>query len=190
MSAPFKLTSRRFLPVALGLCASLVLAACGQQSHPTSGDTEGAYVDAGPITYQVQLSTQLNPYELESRQWLNGEMAPPPRPDQEWFAIFLWAKNQSPTPARTASTFDIIDTQGNRYFPIPMNPAVNPFVWVPQVLRQGEIEPLPNSAASFAPPQGGLILFKLPATVYSNRPLTLQIFAPGQARPSSISLDL
>ncbi len=190
MRARFQPTSRRILLAALAVVAALALAACGQESHPTTGDTEGAYVDAGPITYQVQLSTQLNPYEVESRQWLNGATAPPPRPDQEWFAIFLWAKNQSPSPARTASTFDIIDTQGDRYFPVPVNPAVNPFVWTPQVLSHGETEPVPNSVASFSPPQGQLILFKIPTTVYSNRPLTLQIFAPGQEHPSSISLDL
>ena len=37
---------------------------------------------------------------------------------------------------------------------------------------------------------GRLLLFKLPTAVYSNRPLTLQIHAPGQTSPSTISLDL
>jgi len=40
------------------------------------------------------------------------------------------------------------------------------------------------------PTQCGLLLFKLNTAVYSNRPLSLEIYAPGDARPSSISLDL
>jgi hypothetical protein len=35
-----------------------------------------------------------------------------------------------------------------------------------------------------------MLLFKLPTQVYSTRPLTLQIHAPGESSPSSISLDL
>ncbi len=190
MRAPIVVTARRLLAVAFAVPAALGLAACGQQSHPTSGDGEGVYVDAGPITYQVQLSTQLNQYSIEDKQWLNGESATPPKPDEEWFGVFLWARNQSASPAPTSNTFDIIDTVGHRYYPIPINPQVNPFVWTSQTLQHGATEPAPNTAASFAPPQGQLLLFKLPTTVYSNRPLTLEIYPPGESHPSSISLDL
>lgn len=187
MRAPFAVTARRLLAVAF---AALGLAACGQQSHPTSGDSEGAYVDAGPITYQVQLSRELNPYAVEDKEYLSGQSATPPKPDEEWFGVFLWAKNQSHAAAPTADTFDIIDTQGNRYFPIPINAQVNPFAWTQQTLAHGGIEPGPDTAASFSPTQGGELLFKLNSSVYGNRPLTLEIYPPGQSRPSSISLDL
>jgi len=190
VSAPTGPKTRRFLAALLAVPFALGLAACGQQSHPTSGDGEGVYVDAGPITYQVQLSTQLNPYELESKQWLNGTSAPPPRPDQEWFAVFLWAKNQSSTPAKTASSFDIVDTQGNKYYPIPINHQVNPFAWTSETLRPNGQQPTPGSIAFYGPSQGSELLFKLNNSIYSNRPLTLEIHAPGQAKPSSVSLDL
>ncbi len=51
-------------------------------------------------------------------------------------------------------------------------------------------QPVPDSTAYFGPTQGSLLLFKLSASVYSNRPLTLQIYAQGQAKPSTVSLDL
>jgi hypothetical protein len=188
--APAILSARRLLAVAFLVPAALGLGACGQQSHPTSGDGEGVYVDAGPITYQVQLSRTLNPFSTEDKEYLNGESASPPSPSQQWFAVFLWAKNQSHSTASTSDRFDILDTQGNRYYPIPVNPQVNPFVWTSQPLNHNGTEPAPDSAASFSATQGLELLFKLSTSVYSNRPLTLEIYAPGQSRPSSISLDL
>ena len=59
-----------------------------------------------------------------------------------------------------------------------------------QTLKPLGTEPEPDSTAYFGPTQGGEVLFKLNNSVYSNRPLTLQIFAPGQSRPSLVSLDL
>ncbi len=51
-------------------------------------------------------------------------------------------------------------------------------------------QPVANSIASNSSPGGGLVLFKLNNSVYSNRPLTLQIYAPGSTKPSNVSLDL
>ncbi len=51
------------------------------------------------------------------------------------------------------------------------------------------VEPAPNTTASFGPTQGGLLLFKLPISVYSNRPLTLHIFSPSGGK-GEIDLDL
>ena len=51
-------------------------------------------------------------------------------------------------------------------------------------------EPAVDSLASNDPAQGSELLFKLNDSIYANRPLTLQIHVPGQARPSTFSLDL
>src|SRR3954447_1474176 len=103
---------------------ALGLAACGRESHPESADANnnGGYVDAGPITYQLQVSRQLNPYATEDRQYLMGlpTGTPAPKPDELWYGVFLWAKNQGSDPAKTADSFDIIDTQGNKYFPVAL----------------------------------------------------------------------
>lgn len=164
--------------------------ACGKLSHPTNVDNEGEYVDAGPVTYQVQGSRQLNPYAPDDREFLMGVSATPPAIGQEWFGVWLWAVNQTGKDATTTDTFDIVDTQGNVYHPIPINTRVNPFAWTSQTLAPKGVEPAPPTAASQVSPGGGLVLFRLNDTVYSNRPLTLQIFAAGQTKPSTVSLDL
>ncbi len=170
---------------------SLGLSACGHKiAHPTSADNEGVYVDAGPLSYQVQLSRQLNPFDVEDRGYLNGVSAPPPRPDELWFGVFLYARNETSQNHTTADTFDIVDTQGDKYYPVPINRQMNPYAWTPITLKPLGTVPVPDSTASFSPPQGSLLVFKLNNSVYSNRPLTLQIFAPGQAKPSTVSLDL
>jgi hypothetical protein len=177
--------------LAAAAALSLGLAACGnKESHPTSADTEGPYVDAGPLSYQVQISRQLNPYSVEDHAYLAGVSAPAPTSTQLWFAVFMWAKNETHENATTSTDFDIVDTRGNRYYPVAINPQVNPFAWTGQTLRPLGIEPGPDSPASFGPTQGGELLFKLNDSILSNRPLTLEIRAPGESTPSSVSLDL
>lgn len=184
------MNARRLLILLSAAVAAVGLSACGRISHPTSADSEGVYVDAGPITYQVQLSRQLNPYSTEDRSYLTGVSASAPTPNQEWFAVFMWAKNSSSSNQTTTTQFDIVDTQGNKYYPVAINPQVNPFAWTAMTLSHNQTEPTADSAPSFGPTQGGELLFKLNDTIYSNRPLTLEIHAPGQAKASTVSLDL
>jgi hypothetical protein len=183
---------RRFAILAAALPMAIGLSGCHKEAHPTVADNEGFYVDAGPITYQVQLSRQLNPSDVEDKQYLVGLPAgqPQPKPDEEWFAIWLWAKNQSGQTAATSDSFDIVDTQGTKYTPIPLNTQLNPFAWSAQTLDPLATEPTPGSAAFYGPTQGGEVLFKINTSAYANRPLTLEIHAPGQAQPSTVSLDL
>jgi hypothetical protein len=185
------LSARRLATLVCAIPLALVLAACGHKlAHPTTADSEGVYVDAGPVTYQVQVSRQLNPFSTEDRWYLVGQSSPPPTPQQEWFAVFMWAKNQTSSAANTTDRFDIVDTQGNRYFPIPLNPAANPFAWTARTLQPNGTEPAPDSVASNGPTQGSELLFKINDSAYSNRPLMLQIYAAGQLHPSTVSLDL
>lgn len=181
---------RRLAVLAVLPVLALPLAACGRLSDPTSADSEGVYVRAGAVTYQVQLSRQLNPSDSEDAGYLRGVKAPAPKPDEEWFVIFLWAKNETHTNQTTTDSFSIVDTEGTQYHPVAVDPAVNQFAWTAQTLRPLGTEPAPGSAAYYGPTQGGELLFKLNDSVYSNRPLTLNIYAPGQKNPSTVSLDL
>ncbi len=182
---------RRPRPVLGALLAALALAACGhKESNPTSADTEGPYVRAGDVSYQIQLSRQLNQYSTEDRGYLMGARTAAPAASQEWFAVFLWAKNETKRNLTTSDSFDIVDTQGNRYYPVELSPSANPYAWTPRTLRPLGTEPAPDTTASFGPTQGSELLFKLDDTIYSNRPLTLEIYANGQSKPTSISLDL
>ena len=185
-----RLDARRLSILAAAALLAVGLTACGQISHPTTGDNEGVYVDAGPLAYQVQLSRELNPYSVEDRKYLSGVSTSSPTPSEEWFVVFLWAKNQTHSNQTTTNSFDVVDTQGNKYYPVPINSAANPFAWTSQTVPPKGTEPAPDSAASFDPTQGGELLFKLGDSISSNRPLTLEIHAPGQANPSTVSLDL
>ena len=177
--------------VALALAAAVGLGACGQLAQPTSEENDGVYVEAGAVTYQLQVSRELNPFSVEDREYLRGLPARVATlsPDELWYGVFLWAKNQSSQPQTTAGNFSITDTNGDTFHPIPLDPAINGYVWTPIVLGPGGQQPVPNSTAWWGPTQGALILFKLPTTVYSNRPLTLQIVSPAGHR-GNISLDL
>ncbi len=171
------------------------LGACGignKVAHPTTADGEQIYVDAGRTTYQVQITRALNPYATEDRQYLAG-VAPAEltlAPDQLWFGVFLWAKNQTNSSVTTSSTFTITDSAGGVYQPISVDATANPYAWTSQTLAPRATEPGPGTTASFGPTQGGLLLFKLSDSVYANRPLTLNIYAAGQSKPSTVTLDL
>jgi hypothetical protein len=191
MPTRLKTASPRRLVIVLGaLLVVLGTTACGQIAHPGAGDTEGVYVDAGPLTYQVQISRELNQYNIEDKGYLSGVTATAPAPDQEWFGVFLWAKNETHSNHVTTTSFDIVDTIGNRYYPIAINAAVNPYAWTATTLKPLDIYPKPDSTAYFGPTQGGELLFKLNNSIYSNRPLTLEIYAAGQKHPTKVSLDL
>ena len=184
------MSARRVWIFVCAFALAVGLAACGQKDQPVSSENDGVYVDAGPITYQLQVSRQLNQYTTEDSQYLSGlpEGRGTLTPSQLWYGVFLWAKNQTSVPHPTADTFTITDTTGVVYHPIPLNADLNGYAWTSQVLTPSGIEPAPNTTASFGPTQGGLILFKLPTSVYSNRPLQLTIY-PQTGHPAIISLD-
>jgi hypothetical protein len=190
------LTTARGRRAWAALCAvglALGLAACGKSQHPPSIENDGVYEWAGPITYQLQISRELNQYSTEDRQYVAGLPAGTSTtlgPDTIWYGVFLWAKNQTDRPHETSDNFRIVDTENKHYYPLSVDTALNQYAWTSQTLAPGAIEPAPNTAASFGPTQGGLLLFKLPTAVYDNRPLTLQILGPGGQVWGSISLDL
>lgn len=180
----------------LALVLALGLTACGdvnpQDPHVADADNNGDYVQAGPVTYQLQISRELNQYSTEDSEYVKG-IAPgttPPSPTQEWYGVFLWAKNQTKQVQTTSDSFEIVDTQGTTYYPVKINAGVNPFAWTSQALAPLETEPAANTPASEGPTQGGLVLFKIDDTAYANRPLTLYILGAGNQRLGSISLDL
>jgi hypothetical protein len=171
------------------------LSACGhKEAHPTQADAnnDGTYIDAGPITYQLQISRELNAYGTEDSAYVKG--LPPgtgaPAANEFWYAVFMWAKNQTHHDYTTLADFHISDSSGDTYYPVKLDSNVNPFAWTPQTLAPNQVEPGPDTVASRGPTQGGLLLFKLPTTVYNNRPLTLWLVGPAGKRLGSISLNL
>lgn len=157
----------------------------------TSADAGNLYVNAGPLTYQVQVTRALNPFATEDAQYLAGlRNAQKIPPNQLWFGVFLWAKNQSGRAQTTSDQFAITDSSGTVYHPVTLNPQINQYAWTAQQLGPDGTEPAADTTASYGPTQGGLILFRLNDSVYANRPLTLDIYSPNQVKPTTVSLDL
>lgn len=177
----------------LALALSLGLSACGSERGPQiDAKDEGLYIDAGPLTYQVQISRQMNPSDIEDRTYFQGlpPATPPPTPKQEWFGVWLQVKNEGKQPAQSAKSFRIVDTLGHSYTPLPLLP-VNPFAYQPLTLQPGAFQPAANSAARSSATQGALVLFKLDTIVSQSRPLIFEVLdndAPDKV-VSSVKMD-
>jgi hypothetical protein len=185
--------------VALAVLLAVSLSACAVEHRTNISDVTQAdlaaggepYFDVGPVTYQIQITRQLNPFSNEDVGYLSGVSNAQTLPGSRfWFGVFLWAKNQASHPELTANHFELVDSAGTVYHPVALNASINPYAWTGQRLGPNATEPAIGTTASFGPTGGGLVLFDLGNAVYSNRPLALRIYAPGARRPSIVSLDL
>jgi hypothetical protein len=187
--------ARIVLSAGAALLAALGLAACGGQQQPTPhGESEGVYIQAGPLVYQVQMSRELNPDGVEDREYLAGLAADEPAPagDEEWFGVWVRVENTGEDAQPAAEEFKIVDTIGTEYEPIEL-PEQNVFAYHPRDVEGKDGQPLlpdPESAAGSGPIQGAMLLFKLSTSVYANRPIELEIVPPGGGEASTVELDL
>ena len=176
------------LLIAVALLAALTLVACGGgEKQPTAhGADEGSYIKAGPLIYQVEISRELNPSNVEDAQYLAGLAGGTPRPaaGEEWFGVWLRVQNATGQSHPVATQFKIVDTTGATYTPIAL-PATNVLSYQ-QVSVQSDtgqpVYPDPNSTAGANPIGGAMVLFKLRTSVYANRPLELEIDAARRRR--------
>jgi hypothetical protein len=154
----------------------LVVAGCGTEAIRTEAETEGLYVDVGPLTYQVQISRYLNPGDTEDKAYLrglpSGETA---GKDDVYFGVFIRVKNYSDATQTPASEFWIEDTEGNRFDPVQLDTKLNEYAYQPVPLGAAQWLPNPQTTAGINPIQGELLVFKLPVDDLQNRPLDLHI---------------
>ncbi|MGN6170645.1 MAG: hypothetical protein ACTHQQ_21135 [Solirubrobacteraceae bacterium] len=186
--------ARRALTAVCVIATASLLSACGEHTmHHADANNNGAFINAGPLTYQLQISRELNPYGPQDSGYITGLPRGESRltANQLWFGVFLWAKNETDRTFATTNSFDIVDTQGNVYRPLRLDAARNPYAWTSQTLAPGAVQPNFNTTAGVGPTGGELLLFKLNDSIYDNRPLSLQIRAPSGKRVwGTISLDL
>src|SRR4051794_3243101 len=178
--------ARTLLTAALA-SAALVTSGCGTKHEVVAqADTEGVWVDSGPLDYHVQGSRVLNQAQTPDHAYLLGlpEGSTQPTGKEVWFAIFMRIENKSDAPARTAPTFKIEDTQGEQFSPYGLDANANPFAYQPVTLEPGQAVPFPDSPQDFNSFSGAMILFKLPLDSYQNRPLELLIPSGGGPGPS------
>jgi hypothetical protein len=190
---------RKISSVVLAVVAVFALAACGD-SHTkvTTGTYAGEsgknapYLNVGPLVYEVQLSRELNPANIEDAAYLKG-LTPAEAhlaPGQEWFAVFMQVWNHTSTALPAANELTISDTQNNVYTPI-VPTAENEFAYRGGLVPgKGEL-PLPESVASQGATGGAVLLYKIQVVSLDNRPLELKIVDPGDpTQTASAELDV
>jgi hypothetical protein len=195
------MSARRPAGAALALAASLLalapigaLAGCGQNvgEDPAEPRREGLALELEGVTYNVFLTRQLNPADVEDKSYTEGVGEAPP--GSAYFGVFLEACNVSDRPLQTATSFLIEDTQGNEFE--PLEPAEdNPFAYKPETILPGDCIPPTGSVASEGPTAGALLVFEIPIESTENRPLELKIqdgydFATAEPRELIFELDI
>lgn len=183
----------------LALLALLALGGCGDSHTRVSTGTyagesgkNAPYLNVGPLVYEVQLSRELNPANIEDAAYLKG-LTPAEShlaPGQEWFAVFLQVYNHTSAPLPAATSVTVTDTQNNIYTPLVPN-ATNEFAYRGGLVpAKGEL-PLPESVASSGATGGAVLLYKIQVVSLDNRPLELKIVDPNDAsQTASAELDV
>src|SRR3954463_10352905 len=158
---------RRSALLFCALAVAVPLAGCGnKESEIKSAETEGAYLDVGELRYQVQISRQLNPADVEDRAYLQGIPRSVARlkPGESWFAIFVRVENDYKTPRKAATQFELTDTQGTIYRPVAI-PRANPFAYQGgRVAGKSTLPPAGSVAQLNESVNGALVLFKVKTT--------------------------
>ncbi|MDQ6749300.1 MAG: hypothetical protein M3Z33_00875 [Actinomycetota bacterium] len=165
------------LPALAVLLLAVVLSGCGKEKTTTFADNEGVYLDVGPLAYQIQISRQLNPKDIEDRNYFVGLDPAQAKlaPDEVWFGVFMRVQNTSKSTQPASDDFEITDTLDKVYTPVPIANS-NPFSYKAREVGPGQLLPSTGSAAGGGPVgQGALVLFKLKLTSFANRPLELSI---------------
>jgi hypothetical protein len=190
----------RGLPLlVLAMLATVALGACGESHSRVSTGTyagesgvNAPYLDVGPLTYEVQLSRELNPADTEDAAYLQGLTAAQRTlaPGQEWFAVFLQVYNNTSQALPAASGPTITDTQNNSYTPVVPD-LTNQFAYRGGTVPAKSRVPEDDSTAAAGSTQGALLLYKIQVVSLDNRPLKLRITDPTDASQSaSAELDV
>jgi hypothetical protein len=190
---------RKLSLAAPALLAALALGACGS-SHTkvTTGTYAGEsganapYLDVGPLTYEVQLSRELSPYDVEDSAYLQG-LTPAQRklkPGEEWFGVFMQVYNNTSRAHLASDDLTISDTQKNVYVPIVPGPT-NDFAYRGGIIAANGRLPELSTVAANGPTQGVVLLYKIQVVSLDNRPLELKIVDPSNpAMTASAELDV
>jgi hypothetical protein len=185
----------RSLAVLALLLACGGLSACGKHHDEDAPiqriENEGFYLSLGELKYQVQLSRQLNPQDIQDRSYLLGV----PQDEQQlkanevWFGVFMQVENEAKEPLAPSADIEIIDTQEDVYKPLALEDD-NLFAYRAQPIPAGKRLPLPDTPAFDTPIQGAMLLFKLDLQALDNRPLELKIEAATPRQTGIIDLDV
>jgi hypothetical protein len=187
--------ARTLAIAAVAVLATAGLSACGDNSFEHVAANEGIYFKSGPLTYQVQITRQLNLRQPQDAELMQGVSAADRKVagDVLWYATFLRIENQTPyvqLPANV-SEYSIADTNGDIFRPVNVNPLANSFAYVGAPLAAGAAYPNINSIPGQTDINGKMLLFKIPRAAISQRPLELRIVNPTDLATSGrVALDI
>jgi hypothetical protein len=194
------LSRLRKFPLALpAVLAVLALSACGQAhtrvttgTYAGEGGADAPYLYVGPLIYQVQVSRQLNPFNVEDAAYLQGVPLSERKlePGQEWFGVFMQVYNTSNLPHQATTDLTVSDTQNNTYTPIPLS-ATNLFAYRGGLVPANSQLPAPGTIAYLDSAQGQLVLYKIQIASLNNRPMQIKIIDPEHpTETASAELDV
>jgi hypothetical protein len=171
---------RRLCAVLASLLVAGGLSACGK--HESTGpvriaETEGIYLDISDLKYQVQVSRQFNPSDVQDKAFLQGIPADQRelKPNEVWFGVLLRVQNETAKALLPSNDIQIADTQDEIFKPLTLEDT-NQFAYRPdEIIPAGETIPILDSPGYDSPSRGALVLFKLTLTALNNRPLELKI---------------
>lgn len=168
--------------LALGVCA-LGVSACGYESDEKEV-VEGEPVTLGEVKYNVVFSRFLNPNDTEDSAYLVGQ--PPPPKGSSYFGVFFEIQNEHEEPQPLPDSFTIHDAEHTAYESLESE-SLYAFPLGGEVEAEEQI-PVLDSTAFQGPIEGSVVLFLLPDSVSSNRPLVLEIEGPDG--PGEVMIDL
>lgn len=193
-----RMSGRRGLGLAAAALTAISLSACGNANESwktgTYAGEDGAaapYLNVGPLTYQVQISRSLNPWETEDSEYLTGmPKSDELKPGEEWLGVFIEVFNEHNASHVDASDITISDTEGQVYDPTMPN-SKNLFAYRPgSIAGKGQV-PAPDTIASYGPTGGALLYYKIPLEALEDRPLQIKIVSPtNPAESASAELDV
>jgi hypothetical protein len=160
------------------LLAALVAFTGCENTREHDAGREGLPEEIGHVEYNVYITRELNLRDVEDQGYYKGPEAPP---GFALYGVFLQACNPNEDVNAphwlAASRFEIEDTQGNKFTPLPLS-ASNIWAYKARALKQNACIPKRGSLASSGPTNGSLLIFKLPLQSLENRPLDLIITSP------------
>jgi hypothetical protein len=172
----------RLAAVVVALALAATLAACGPE-HGLEV-VEGEPVEVGDLTYTVEMTRFLNPYDVEDAEYLAG--LPPPRQDTSYLAVFLRITNESDRDVPSAERYAITDIRDDRYEPVDSESGFALEIGAP-VPAEGQLPP-PESLAAAGPAAGALLVFLVDDAVIERRPIRLEI--PMPVETGEVELDI
>ncbi|MEX0620515.1 MAG: hypothetical protein WD181_02950 [Solirubrobacterales bacterium] len=182
---------RALLATTLVAFSGFVLVACGSGGgeEGSGGEEievviEGEAVEVEPFQYNVLFTRPLNRFDVEDREYLEGQ--PPPKPGETYIGVFVKMANIDDVPHAIPESFEIVDTADRRHESIESDSIYA----LPggTILEPGDEFPEIDSTAQVGPIQASMLLFKVPDEVLELRPVELEL--QGEEERAAVELDL